>query len=87
MVVVFLDELVDEQSVLDKLPELENLVIEATCAQRGKRKKIAMAEYQVKMIQKKCASNRWLKCQREIDRMFNALESARAEADVNLWQL
>jgi|TARA_R100001530_G_scaffold109649_1_gene77018 hypothetical protein len=87
MVVIFLDELKTEQDVLDRLPELENLVIEATCAQRGKRQKIAMAEVQVNMVQKKCAANRWIKCQQEIDRMFNALEMARAETSVNLWQL
>ena len=87
MVIIYLDELTDEQSVLDKMPELENLVIEATCSMRGKRKKLASAETQVRMIQRKCAVNRWLKCQQQIDGMLTSLENARAEDTVNLWQL
>ena len=87
MVIIYLDELTDEQSVLDKMPELENLVIEATCSIRGKRKKLASAEQQVRMVQRKCACNRWLKCQQEIDNMLTSLENARAEDTVNLWQL
>ena len=87
MVIVFLDEMVDEAAVEAIIPELENLVIEATCAQRNKRRKIASAEVQIRMIQRKCAANRWLKCQRQIDRMLQSLETARAEDNVNLWQL
>ena len=87
MVIIFLDELTDEQSVLDKMPELENLVIEATTSIRGKRKKLAAAEQQVRMVQRKCAVNRWLTCQKEIDSMLSQLENARAEDTVNLWNL
>ena len=87
MVVVFLDELVDEAAVQKVIPLLTNQVIEATCAQRNKRRKITIVEVQVKMVQRKCAVNRWLACQQEIDRMIASLENARAEDTVNLWQL
>ncbi len=87
MVVVFLDELVDEAAVKAVVPLLTNQVIEATCAQRNKRRKITIVEVQVKMVQRLCAVNRWLSCQAEIDRMLASLENARAEDTVNLWQL
>ena len=87
MVVVFLDELVDEAAVKAVIPLLNNQVIEATCAQRNKRRKITIVEVQVKMVQRLCAVNRWLECQKEIDGMLASLENARAEDTVNLWQL
>ena len=87
MVVIFLDELKDEAAVKAVIPQLTNQVIEATCAQRNKRRKIATVEVQVRMVQKLCAVNRWLECQQEIDNMLASLESARAEDTVNLWQL
>ena len=87
MVVVFLDELVDEAAVKVVIPLLTNQVIEATCAQRNKRRKITIVEVQVKMIQRLCAVKRWLTCQKEIDSMLSSLENARAEDTVNLWQL
>ena len=87
MVVVFLDELVDEAAVKAIVPLLTNQVIEATCAQRNKRRKITMVEVQVKMVQRLCAVNRWLSCQKEIENMLASLENARAEDTVNLWQL
>ena len=87
MVVVFLDELVDEAAVTAVIPALTNHVIEATCAQRNKRRKITTVEVQVKMVQRLCAVNRWLSCQQAIDGMLNSLENARAEDTVNLWQL
>ena len=87
MVVVFLDELVDEAAVLKVVPLLTNQVIEATCAQRNKRRKITMVEVQVKMVQRLCAVNRWLESQKAIDGMLASLENARAEDTVNLWQL
>ena len=87
MVVVFLDELVDEPAVKAVIPLLTNQVFEATCAQRNKRRKITIVEVQVKMVQRLCAVNRWLSCQKEIDNMLASLENARAEDTVNLWQL
>tara|TARA_Y100000310_G_scaffold249911_1_gene256066 strand:+ start:250 stop:513 length:264 start_codon:yes stop_codon:yes gene_type:complete len=87
MVVIFLDELKDEAAVKAVIPKLTNQVIEATTAIRNKRRKIANVEVQVRMVQKLCAVNRWLKCQLEIDGMLSSLENARAEDTVNLWQL
>ena len=86
MVVVFLDELRDEAAVKAIIPGLENVVIEATTAIRNKRRKIATAELQVRQVIRKCAINRWIEAQKQLDSMLAALENARAEDTLNLWQ-
>ena len=86
MVVVYLDELVDEAAVKSILPQLENIVIEATTAIRNKRRKIATAELQVRQVIRKCAVNRWKEAERQLNAMIASLESARAEDTLNLWQ-
>ena len=85
MVVVFLDELKDEASVIAVLPELENEVIIATTALRNKRRLIATAELQVRQVIRKCSVNRWKKAQKQLMSMLMALENARAEDALNLW--
>ena len=85
MVVVYLDELKDEASVKAILPELENVVIEATTAIRNKRRLIATAELQVRQVIRKCAVNRWTEAQKKLSSMLTALENARAEDTLNLW--
>ena len=87
MTVVYLDELVTEQHVLDVLPDLENIVIEAVTAERGKRQKVSMAQIQVKQLMKKCGINRWDKAKKQINRMFSALEREAAEYQMNMWSL
>ena len=87
MTVVYLDELETEQHVLDVLPDLENIVIEAVTAERGKRQKVSMAQIQVKQLMKKCGVNRWDKAKKKIDRMFSALEREAAEYQMNMWSL
>ena len=86
MVVVYLDELKDEASVKAILPELENVVIEATTAIRNKRRKLASAELQVRQVIRKCAVNRWRAAEQELNSMITSLENARAEDTLNLWQ-
>ena len=87
MTVIYLDELVTEQHVLDVLPDLENVVIEAVTAERGKRQKISAAQMQVKQLMKKCGVNRWDAAKKKIDRMFSALEREAAEYQMNMWSL
>ena len=87
MVVVYLDELVDEAAVKSIIPQLENIVIEATTAIRNKRRKLASAELQVRQVIRKCAVNRWVEAEKKLNGMISALENARAEDTVNLWQL
>ena len=87
MTVVYLDELRSEQDVLDALPSLEDEVIEAVTAERGKRQKVSMAQIQVKQLMKKCGINRWIKAKKQIDRMFSALERESQEYMVNMWSL
>ena len=86
MVVVYLDELLDEAAVLAIIPKLENIVIEATTAIRNKRRKIATAELQVRQVIRKCAVNRWTDAETQLNSMLTALENARAEDTLNLWQ-
>ena len=86
MVVVYLDELIDEAKVKAILPQLENIVIEATTAIRNKRRKIATAELQVRQVIRKCAVNRWVEAEKKLNSMLAALENARAEDTLNLWQ-
>jgi hypothetical protein len=85
MVVVYLDELVSEEAVIAMLPDLENEVIEAVCATRNKARMITAASSQVKQVIKKCVVRRWKGAQKELERMFKALESAAMELDKNLW--
>ena len=87
MTVIFLDELETEQQVLDVVPDLENEVIEATTAMRGKKQKIMSAQVQVKQLMKKCGINKWMKAKKQISRMFNALERESQEYEVNMWSL
>ena len=87
MTVIYLDELVSEQHVLDVLPDLENIVIEAVTAERGKRQKVSSAQMQVKQLMKKCGINRWDKAKKQIDKMFSALEREAAEYQMNMWSL
>ena len=87
MTVIFLDELETEQQVLDVIPDLENEVIEAITAERGKSQKVKMAQMQVKQLMKKCGINRWVKAKKKIDRMFSALERESQEYQVNMWSL
>jgi len=87
MTVIYLDELVSEQHVLDVLPDLENIVIEAVTAERGKRQKVSSAQMQVKQLMKKCGINRWDTAKKTIDRMFSALEREAAEYQMNMWSL
>ena len=87
MTVIFLDELETEQQVLDVIPDLENEVIEAVTAERGKRQKVAAAQMQVKQLMKKCGTNRWDQAKKKIDRMFSALERESNEYQVNMWSL
>ena len=86
MVVVYLDELKDEAAVKAIIPELENVVIEATTAIRNKRRKIATAELQVRQVIRKCAINRWKEAENQLNSMLTSLENARAEDTLNLWQ-
>ena len=87
MIVVYLDELKSEQAVLDILPDLENEVIEAVCCtNRNKARMITSASVQVKQVIKKCVVRRWKQGQKELERMFKALEAAAVELDKNLWQ-
>ena len=87
MTVIYLDELRTEADVLAVLPDLEDVVIEAVTAERGKRQKITMAQVQVKQLMKKCGVNRWTKAKKRIDRMFSALEREAGEYQVNMWGL
>ena len=87
MTVIYLDELRTEDDVLVVLPDLEDVVIEAVTAERGKRQKITMAQVQVKQLMKKCGVNRWTKAKKRIDRMFSALEREAGEYQVNMWGL
>jgi len=87
MTVIFLDELETEQHVLDVVPDLENEVIEAITAERGKSQKVKMAQMQVKQLMKKCGINRWVKAKKQIDKMFSALERESQEYQVNMWSL
>ena len=87
MTVIYLDELLTEQHVLDVLPDLENIVIEAVTAERGKRQKVSSAQMQVKQLMKKCGVNRWDAAKKQIDRMFSALEREAAEYQMNMWSL
>ena len=87
MTVIYLDELITEQHVLDALPALENIVIEAVTADRGKRQRITQAQKQVMQLMKKCGINRWDKAKQQIDRMFSALEREAAEYQTNMWSL
>ena len=87
MTVIYLDELVTEQHVLDVLPDLENEVIEAITAVSGKRQKISSAEMQVQQLMKKCGINKWLTAKKQIDRMFNALSRESKEYTANMWSL
>ena len=50
MTIIYLDEIRTEQDVLDVLPDLQDEVIEATTAIRGKRQKITSAQVQVKQF-------------------------------------
>ena len=87
MTVIYLDELETEQHVLDVLPDLENIVIEAVTAERGKRQKVSIAQIQVKQLMKKCGVNRWDQAKKKINRMFGALEREAAEYQMNMWSL
>jgi len=87
MTVIYLDELVTEQNVLDVLPDLENEVIEAVTAERGKRQKVSAAQIQVKQLMKKCGVNRWDQAKKKINRMFSALEREASEYQMNMWSL
>ena len=87
MTIIYLDEIRTEQNVLDVLPDLEDEVIEATTAMRGKKQKIMSAQVQVKQLMKKCGINKWIKAKKQITRMFNALERESQEYEVNMWSL
>ena len=87
MTVIYLDELRTEADVLAVIPDLEDVVIEAVTAERGKRQKISMAQVQVKQLMKKGGINRWDKAKKSIDRMFSALEREAGEYQVNMWGL
>ena len=87
MTVIYLDELRSEADVLAVVPDLEDVVIEAVTAERGKRQKISMAQVQVKQLMKKCGINRWDQAKKRIDRMFSALEREAGEYQVNMWGL
>ena len=87
MTVVYLDELKTEQDVIDIIPALQDVVIEAVCANRNKARLVAHASMQVKQVIKKCAVNRWQKAAKELNAMFKSLESASQEVEQNLWVL
>ena len=87
MTVVYLDEIETEEQVLGIITDLENEVIEAVTAERGKRQKISAAQIQVKQLMKKCGVNRWTKAKKKIDRMFSALEREAGEYMANMWSM
>ena len=87
MTVVYLDEIETEDQVLAIITDLENEVIEAVTAERGKRQKISAAQIQVKQLMKKCGVNRWTKAKKKIDRMFSALEREAGEYMANMWSM
>ena len=87
MIVIYLDELTDEQKVLDVLPELENEVIEAICATRNKARLVSAASMQVKQVIKKCSARRWMQGKKQLNIMFKSLEAAATEVEQNLWVL
>ena len=87
MTVVYLDEIETEDQVLAIITDLENEVIEAITAERGKRQKISSAQMQVKQLMKKCGVNRWTKAKKKIDRMFSALEREAGEYMANMWSM
>ena len=87
MTVVYLDEIETEEQVLGIITDLENEVIEAITAERGKRQKISSAQMQVKQLMKKCGVNRWTKAKKKIDIMFSALEREAGEYMANMWSM
>ena len=87
MTVVYLDEIETEEQVLGIITDLENEVIEAVTAERGKRQKISAAQIQVKQLMKKCGVNRWTKAKKKIDRMFSALEREAGDYMANMWSM
>ena len=87
MTVIYLDELNSEEDVLAVVSELENVVIEAVTAERGKRQKVASAQMQVKQLMKKCGINRWQESKKRIDKMFNALQRESKEYVANMCSL
>ena len=87
MIVVYLDELKTEQSVIDIIPDLQNEVIEAVCATRNKARMVTATQMQVKQVIKKCAVNRWKQAKKKLNVMFKALEAEALTVENNLWQL
>jgi DNA-binding protein len=87
MTIVYLDEIETEDQVLAVITDLENEVIEAVTAERGKRQKISSAQMQVKQLMKKCGVNRWTKGKKKIERMFSALEREAGEYMANMWSM
>ncbi len=87
MTVVYLDEINTEVDVLAVITELENVVIQAITATKGKRQKIAGAEMQVQQLMKKCGINRWKKGTKRVNEMFEALQREANEYTANMWSL
>ena len=87
MTVIYLDELITEQNVLDVLPDLENEVIEAICATRNKARLVSAAQMQGKQVIKKCSARRWMQAKKQLNIMFKSLEAAATEVEQNLWVL
>tara|TARA_R100001594_G_scaffold107016_1_gene141564 strand:- start:500 stop:763 length:264 start_codon:yes stop_codon:yes gene_type:complete len=87
MTVIYLDEINTEDDVLAVITELENVVIEAITATKGKRQKIASAEMQVQQLMKKCGINRWKKATKSVNQMFTALQREANEYTANMWSL
>ena len=84
---LYLDEIKTEQDLLDVLPDIENEVIEATTAIRGKSQKVKMCSMTIKQVMKKCGINRWKAGKKRIQNMFKALEREAMEYETNMWSL
>tara|TARA_R100000234_G_scaffold36847_1_gene21840 strand:+ start:12272 stop:12535 length:264 start_codon:yes stop_codon:yes gene_type:complete len=85
MLLFSLDQLTSEQQAIDIADRLVDEAIEASTAQRNKRRKIRAVEAKIKRVQKKCLVMQWSKPIEKLKRSFEMLEEMRGELDVQMW--
>ena len=86
MVIFDIEDIVTEKQALEIARRLKAEAIKASCAQRGKSKKIRLTQAKIEMLMKWAVDQGWAdSVVKSLKGSFEMLEEASSELSVNLW--
>ena len=86
MVIFDIEDIFTEKQAMEVARRLKAEAIKASCAMRGKRRKIKITQAKIEMLMKWCVDQGWANTVvKSLKSSFEMLEEASSELSVNLW--